>query len=127
MTTEKDDFNSAGQQEGTLEEDILENLHYIQGKSEDLATTNDWYMAVAHTVRDRLMKNWIETLHGLRNRQVKVVGYLSAEFLMGPHLGNALLNLGIYEEIKDATQKLGLDLRQLIDIEEEPGLGNGGL
>jgi len=127
MTTEKDDFNGAGQQGGTLEKDILENLHYIQGKSEDLATTNDWYMAVAFTVRDRLMKNWIDTLHGLKDKQVKVVGYLSAEFLMGPHLGNALLNLGIYEEIKDSTQKLGLDLRQLIDIEEEPGLGNGGL
>jgi glycogen phosphorylase len=124
---EKDEITELSQQAVTLEKDILENLHYIQGKSEDLATTNDWYMAVAHTVRDRLMKNWINTLHGLKDKQVKIVGYLSAEFLMGPHLGNALLNLGIYEEIKQATQRLGLDLRKLIDIEEEPGLGNGGL
>ncbi|MBZ5859371.1 glycogen/starch/alpha-glucan phosphorylase [Flavihumibacter profundi] len=110
-----------------LEKDILENLYSIQGKSRDLATTNDWYMAVAYTVRNRLMKNWIDTLHGLMDKEVKLVGYLSAEFLVGPHLGNALINLGIYDEVKEATQRLGLDLRQLMDIEEEPGLGNGGL
>jgi glycogen phosphorylase len=110
-----------------LEHEILNKLHFIQGKSKELATVNDWYMAVAYTVRDRLMKNWISTLYELQNKKVKVVGYLSAEFLMGPHLGNALINLGIYEELKVAVQGLGLDLRQLMDNEEEPGLGNGGL
>ncbi len=110
-----------------LEKDILENLYFIQGKSRDLATNNDWYMAVAYTVRSRLMKNWIDTLHDLRDTKVKLVGYLSAEFLVGPHLGNALINLGIYDEVREATRQLGLDLRLLMDIEEEPGLGNGGL
>ena len=74
-----------------------------------------------------MMKNWINTLHGLHQNKTKVVGYLSAEFLMGPHLGNAMINLGIFDLVKEATQKLGLDLRQLMEIEEEPGLGNGGL
>jgi glycogen phosphorylase len=110
-----------------LKKEILDNLYYIQGKSNDLATTNDWYMAVAYTVRSRLMKNWIDSLHGLMDKKIKLVGYLSAEFLMGPHLGNALINLGILEDVKKATISLGLDLRQLMDIEEEPGLGNGGL
>jgi glycogen phosphorylase len=110
-----------------LEKDILESLNYIQCKSRELATKNDWYMAVAYTVRSRLMKNWIDTLHDLTNKKVKLVGYLSAEFLVGPHLGNAMINLGIYNEVNEATRNLGLNLRELIDIEEEPGLGNGGL
>jgi glycogen phosphorylase len=118
---------SVANQVGELEKDILENLYYIQCKSRDLATKNDWYMAVAYTVRSRLMKNWIDTLHDLTNKKIKLVGYLSAEFLVGPHLGNALINLGIYDEVSEATRRLGLDLRQLMDTEEEPGLGNGGL
>ena len=52
-------------QAAILEKNILDNLYYIQGKTRDLATTNDWYMAVAYTVRSRLMKNWIDTLHGI--------------------------------------------------------------
>jgi len=114
-------------QSSLLEKDIVDNLYFMQGKSTNMATTNDWYIAVAYTVRDRMMENWIETLHGFRTKQDKLVGYLSAEFLVGPHLGNALINLGILDDVKEATQKLGLDLRQIMDIEEEPGLGNGGL
>jgi starch phosphorylase len=111
----------------SLDQEILNNLNIIQGKSKELATLNDWYMAVAFTVRSRLMKNWIAALHGLLSKEVKIVGYLSAEFLMGPHLGNALINLDKLEEFREATGRLGLDLRSLIDAEEEPGLGNGGL
>ncbi len=106
---------------------ILENLIFIQGKSEKLATRNDWYMAVAYAVRDRLMKNWIDHQDRLESKKLKVVGYLSAEFLMGPHLGNALINLGIEHEVFEAMQQLGLDPHDIINQEEEPGLGNGGL
>ncbi|PWT71606.1 MAG: glycogen phosphorylase [Bacteroidetes bacterium] len=111
----------------SVERDILESLYYVKGKTTDLATVHDWYWAVAFTVRCRLMKNWIETLHHLTEKKGKIVGYLSAEFLIGPSLGNALINMGAYNEFEEATRKLGLDLRQLIDKEEEPGLGNGGL
>jgi len=111
----------------TLIQNILDNLYFIQGKSTDLASDIDWYMAVAYTVRDRLMKNWLESIHVIRDKRTKLVAYLSAEFLVGPHLGNALINLDMYGEMQEATQKLGVDLRRLIDIEEEPGLGNGGL
>ena len=110
-----------------LQQAILDNLYYSVGKSKELATPHDWYIALAYTARDRMMKNWIELLQHLRDKELKIVGYLSAEFLMGPHLGNALINLGIMDEMVEATKELGLDLDRLIHVEEEPGLGNGGL
>lgn len=110
-----------------LKQAILDHLYYTQGKPVNLATLNDWYMAVAYIVRDRMMQNWVNLMHRLYNKDLKIVGYLSAEFLMGPHLGNALINLGIYNDIQNAVESLGLDFRQIIAQEEEPGLGNGGL
>jgi starch phosphorylase len=110
-----------------LKQAILDNLYFIQGKSIELATMNDWYIAVAHTVRNKMMLNWVEFLQRLRKKDLKIVGYLSAEFLMGPHLGNAMINLGIFDDVKNAVEELDLDLNQVLQQEEEPGLGNGGL
>lgn len=110
-----------------LLDDILDHLYFNQGKSKDLATLHDWYMAVAYTVRDRMMQKWVDSLQMLYEKDIKIIGYLSAEFLVGPHLGNAMVNLGILDVVKEATAQLGLDLDQLMDQEEEPGLGNGGL
>jgi len=107
---------------GVLKQAILDNLHFIQGRSSEFATLNDWYMAVAYTVRDKMMKNWIDSLQSLRGKDLKIVGYLSAEFLMGPHLGNALINLGIFHEVKNSVENLGLDFNILLKQEEEPGL-----
>jgi starch phosphorylase len=106
---------------------FLDNLFFVQGRPRDRATVNDLYMALAHTVRDRLVERWIQTIVNYRSQDVRVVCYLSAEFLTGPHLANNLINLGIYEEAEEAMRKLGLDLETLIEQEEEPGLGNGGL
>ena len=83
-------------------------------------------MALSYTVRDRLLGRWFKTVGNLRPN-ARAVCYFSAEFLMGPQLGNNLINLGIYEQMKEATAKLGLDLHDLMEHEEEPGLGNGGL
>lgn len=105
---------------------ILENLNFIQARIPRLATKNDWYMALAYTVRDRMLENWVRSTEGLRKTS-RAVCYLSAEFLMGPHLGNAMINLGIYEQTKEAVIRLGLDFDELITQEREPGLGNGGL
>lgn len=116
-----------GNSPAELKENILAHLYFTQARSEDLATLNDWYMAVAYTVRDRLMKNWVNVLDQLRDDKLKIVSYLSAEFLMGPHLGNALINLDIYDEVKTAVESLGLDFEKVLAQEEEPGLGNGGL
>ncbi len=110
-----------------LAQSFLDNLFFVQGRSTERATVNDLYMALAHTVRDRLVERWIQTVKNYQAQDVRVVCYLSAEFLTGPHLANNLINLGIYDETEQAMRQLGIDLNTLIEQEEEPGLGNGGL
>jgi len=78
-----------------LAHSFLDNLFFVQGRSLERATVNDLYMALAHTVRDRLVERWISTVKNYRTQDVRVVCYLSAEFLTGPHLANNLINLGI--------------------------------
>jgi starch phosphorylase len=108
---------------------LIDNLHRLQGKLPQHATRNDWYMALAYTVRDRMMDRYIETVQSIAetNTAAKVVAYLSAEFLTGPHLGNSLISLGIWQAVEEALSRIGQDLPSLLDQEEEPGLGNGGL
>ncbi len=110
-----------------LKQAILDNLYYIQGRIPELATPTSWYMALAYSVRDRLMNDFIKGFKMMRKADVKIVGYLSAEYLIGPQLGNNLLSLGIREPVKQALSELGQDLESLIRQEPEPGLGNGGL
>lgn len=111
----------------TLRRAIKDNLFYRCGNVPALATTLDYYLAVAYTVRDRLMQRWLSTARALLAKPTRVVCYLSAEYLLGPSLGNALLNLGIRDRVAEAVSSLGQDLDTLIEIEGEPGLGNGGL
>ena len=110
-------------------EALIDNLHCLQGKLPRHATRNDWYMALAYTIRDRMMDRYIATVTSLAetNTAAKAVAYLSAEFLTGPHLGNGLINLGIWQTVEDALNRVGQDLSLLLEQEEEPGLGNGGL
>ena len=109
-----------------LAQALLDNLYYIQGRTPELATRNDWYMALAYTVRDRLLHNWVQTLRTIDD-DTRVVSYLSAEFLIGPQLGNNLINLGIWDQVREAVSQHGLKLEELLEQEGEPGLGNGGL
>ncbi len=111
----------------TLRRAFADNLYYIQGKWPEVASINDFYLALAYTVRDRMMQRWLNTSRNYLRPEVRIVTYLSAEFLMGPHLGNNLINLGLYNEVKQAIEELGLDFDDLLAQEEEPGLGNGGL
>jgi starch phosphorylase len=106
---------------------FIDNLFCIQARFPAVATKNDYYQALAYTVRDRLLARWIRTSETYKNRASRTVCYLSAEFLLGPHLGANLLNLGITETVREAMGELGLDLDDLAEQEEEPGLGNGGL
>ena len=106
---------------------VVDNLACMQARFPDLATPHDWYMALAYSVRDRLLARWVETARTYARREVKVACYLSAEFLMGPQLCNNLVNLGIEAAAREAMQALGQDLDALAALEEEPGLGNGGL
>jgi starch phosphorylase len=110
-----------------LIQSFLDNLFFVQGRSPERATRNDLYMALAHSVRDRLVDRWISTVQNYSAQDVRIVCYLSAEFLTGPHLANNLINLGIHSQAREAMDRLGLDLDALIEQEEEPGLGNGGL
>nr|WP_071107402.1 glycogen/starch/alpha-glucan phosphorylase [Moorena producens] len=111
----------------TLKRAFADNLYYIQGKNQFLATPYDYYMALAYTVRDRLLQRWIKTLETYTRKNTKTVYYLSAEFLMGRQLTNNLLNLGIYDRLSQALHESGLELDDLKILEAEPGLGNGGL
>jgi glycogen phosphorylase len=111
----------------TLKRAFLDNLFYIQGKFPRLASQNDYYMALAYTVRDRLLQRWLSTTATYLDQQERTVCYLSAEFLMGPHLGNNLINLGIDDLVKQTIEALCIDFDTLLEQEEEPGLGNGGL
>ena len=106
---------------------FLDNLFYVQGKFPALATRNDYYQALACAVRDRLLQRWISTAAAYTKQGSRTVAYFSAEFLMGPHLGNNLINLGIYEQVREVITELGLDFDMLLRQEDEPGLGNGGL
>jgi len=111
----------------TLRRALADNLFYVQGKFPEVATLNDFYMALAYTVRDRLVHRWLRTIETYLYEDVRLVAYLSAEFLPGPHLENNLINLNLYGPIQRAVEDAGLDFRELVEQEEEPGLGNGGL
>ena len=110
----------------TLKQAFFDNLFFVQGKPVALATKHDYYMALAYLVRDRMRERWNGTAESYTDNRSRTVCYLSAEFL-GPHLGNNLLNMGIYDQVKQAMEELGLDFEELLDQEVEPGLGNGGL
>ncbi len=110
-----------------LKRAMLDKLVYVQARFPAVATRRDCFHALAQAVRDRLLQRWVQTARTYRERGSRTVCYMSAEFLIGPQLGNNLINLGIHETARQALSELGLDLESLLDEEGEPGLGNGGL
>ena len=106
---------------------FLDNLFYVTGRTLQNATASDHYIALAHTIRDRLLARLAASNELYKRRGAKTVAYLSAEFLPGPHLGNNILNLKLTDRVREALAPLGLDFDRILDTEEEPGLGNGGL
>ncbi|MEY4511622.1 MAG: hypothetical protein RLZZ450_3744 [Pseudomonadota bacterium] len=110
-----------------IKRDYLANLYTRLAKFQAVATRNDHYRALAYTVRDRLLERWINTAQTYFETASRTVSYLSAEFLIGPQLGSNLLYLGMTEDARKAMDSLGIDLEDLLEHEEEPGLGNGGL
>jgi len=110
-----------------LKKAISNNLFYVQGKYPEIATRNDYYMAMSYAVRDRMLQRWTSSVKQYIEGKNKIVSYLSAEYLLGPHLANNLINLGIYSQMEEAVKELGINLEWLIEKEIEPGLGNGGL
>lgn len=111
----------------SIEQSIVDHLSLNLGRLPKTATLNDWYTALALSVRDRIMDRWMKTIETYIHTNQKSVSYLSAEFLIGPQLENNIINLGIEEQVKTAIKNLGLDYETLVAQEPEPGLGNGGL
>ena len=110
-----------------LRQSFIDNLLCGLGREPMAASPNDIYTALALTIRDRVHKQGVRTMEARSQQEARVVAYLSAEFLLGPHLANNLVNLGITEPVRQALAEFGLNLDDVIEQEEEPGLGNGGL
>lgn len=110
-----------------IKQSFLDNLCCALGRVPAAATLNDTYTALAMTIRDRVLRQSVETMEKYGEQDARIVAYLSAEFLPGPHLANNILNLGIEEQTRQAMSELHYRLEDLLEQEEEPGLGNGGL
>jgi len=110
-----------------LAESMRRHLFSSQAKSPFLATPHDHYLCLALAVRDRLLASWVDTAQEYTRQHVRTAVYLSAEYLLGPHLENNLVSLGLRQEAETACAELGLSLQELLAQEPEPGLGNGGL
>jgi starch phosphorylase len=116
---------------GTTAEEIAvsfrNHMTHSVGRPLESSSLIDKYHALSVTVRDRLMDQWLETIETYKQNDVRVLAYLSAEYLLGPHLQNDLLNLDLTTQVDQALESLGLDLKTIAAEEPEPGLGNGGL
>ena len=122
------DHERAGIGPDAVFDGITEHLFFTLGKLAPTASLHDLYMALSYAVRDRLMTRYLASQEAIRARPQKTVAYLSAEFLIGPQLHSNLLNLGIQQEAELALKRFGIEsLAHILEVEEEPGLGNGGL
>ena len=110
-----------------FKQSVKDNVKYLYRKTLDEATQEQIFQAVSYTVKDVIIDNWLETQNAYDEQDPKTVYYMSMEFLMGRALGNNLINLCAYDEVKEALTELGLDINCLEDQEPDPALGNGGL
>ena len=110
-----------------LARDVLEKLYVELAKFPGVATKNDHYLALSYALRDRLLHRWVESVSRILENKPRTVVYLSAEYLIGPQLGANLMTLGMTDVARAAMAELGVSLDELVELEEEPGLGNGGL
>ncbi|MUL45628.1 glycogen/starch/alpha-glucan phosphorylase [Mycobacterium sp. CBMA293] len=117
----------AGLHTDELRQAVEDHLLYSVGRPASVLTPEHYYRALSLAVRDRMQERWMASTQAFLDLSRKVTCYLSAEFLMGPQLGNNLLNLGIERQAREALAGLGHDLDEVLACEQEPGLGNGGL
>ncbi|NOQ45716.1 MAG: glycogen/starch/alpha-glucan family phosphorylase, partial [Desulfobulbaceae bacterium] len=110
-----------------FKETIKHHLLSFQGRDPERAGNDDTYRALSYALRDALMEKWINTQKTFYAQNKKRVYYLSLEFLVGRSLGNALINMGMMNEVTEALEQLGYDLEELREREEDAALGNGGL
>uniref|UniRef100_A0A671PRZ3 Alpha-1,4 glucan phosphorylase n=1 Tax=Sinocyclocheilus anshuiensis TaxID=1608454 RepID=A0A671PRZ3_9TELE len=110
-----------------LKKNYNRHLHFTLVKDRNVSTKRDYYFALAHTVRDHLVGRWIRTQQSYYEKDPKRVYYLSLEFYMGRTLQNTMVNLALENACDEAMYQLGLDMEELQEMEEDAGLGNGGL
>ncbi|NVJ00606.1 glycogen/starch/alpha-glucan phosphorylase [Myxococcus sp. AM009] len=122
-----DDSGRVGHDAASLRRSFLDHVRYSRGKNYESSTPHDRFMALSLAVRDRLADRWVKTSRTYYEKDVKRAYYLSAEYLLGRALGNNLLNLGMYEAAAESMQEVGVDLTNLLEMEPDAGLGNGGL
>jgi len=140
-STESNDSSPARRREESIciDEDMVEkdvqafkdlfnrHLHFTLAQDLSVASNRDFYLSLAYTVRDHVMKNWMKTAKVYYDNDPKRIYYLSLEFYMGRTLTNTMLNIGIEKESAAALYQLGLRLEHLEELENDAGLGNGGL
>ncbi|MFA6178966.1 MAG: glycogen/starch/alpha-glucan phosphorylase, partial [Candidatus Methylopumilus sp.] len=106
---------------------LQNHLLFSMFKTPQVATPRDWYASTAHVVRDHVIERWVNTVEAYLEQDPKRVYYLSLEFLIGRMLSNAALNLGIEPEMRDGLNALGQELENVVEMESDAALGNGGL
>lgn len=116
-----------GMDAASIKNDILEHLNYTMAADIESATDREFYKSLVLSVRDRLHANWLKTQKEYREKKTKKIYYISMEFLIGRLLDNALVNLGIEEEVREACEEMGRKYENVRDMEDDAALGNGGL
>ena len=106
---------------------MVENVKYLYRKTMDEASEQEIFQAVSYVVKDVIIDQWLATQQEFDKADPKIVYYMSMEFLMGRALGNNLINLTVYNEVKEALEEMGINLNAIEDQEPDPALGNGGL
>ena len=111
----------------SIRDSIIHHLMSFQGRDPERSGASDVYKALAFTLRDIMVEKWIKTQKTFYAKEKKRVYYLSLEFLIGRSLGNSVINLGLYDEVKQAVEELGFSIEEIREQEEDAALGNGGL
>ena len=110
-----------------FKKNVQDNVKTLYRRTIDEATPEQVFQAVSYAVKDVIIDNWLKSQEAFDEQDPKIVYYMSMEFLMGRALGNNLLNLSAFDEMKEALDELGFDLNAIEDQEPDPALGNGGL
>ncbi|WP_163995433.1 glycogen/starch/alpha-glucan phosphorylase [Pyxidicoccus caerfyrddinensis] len=122
-----DDSGRTGEDAASMRRSFLDHVRYSRGKNYETSTPHDRFMALSLAVRDRLADRWVKTARTYYEQDVKRAYYLSAEYLLGRALGNNLLSLGMHDAASECMREVGVDLTNLLEMEPDAGLGNGGL
>ena len=110
-----------------FQESVRSNVRSLFRKKLEEANMQEIFQAVSYAVKDVIIDDWMATTQAMRDEDPKILYYMSMEFLMGRALGNSLINLTAYQEVKEALEEMGLDINAVEDEERDPALGNGGL